>query len=91
MKYFYKNQSKSWIISTKINQNHKNICIFCINIILYLIDINIYIIINKTFNFLEKYIIDRKKSFFKSRYFLDFRSDPDRNQTDPKHCFKCWT
>ena len=47
---------------------------------------------NKTNNFLEKYIFDKKsKKKLNNWYILDFRSDPDpyQNETDPKHWMKC--
>ena len=48
-----RNQPKSWIMSTKINQNHKNIIHFFQKTYLCLTDMNIYPINNKTDHFLE--------------------------------------
>ena len=85
-----KNLPKSWKISTKINQNHKNIIHFFSKILnLCLTEINIYHINNKTDHFLEKYIFIRKISNNKNWYILDIRSvgpDPYQNNTDPQHC-----
>ena len=54
----------------------------------YLTAINIYLINNKTNHFLEKYILDRKKSKKTSWYFLHFRSDVEQDpDTDPDPLF----
>ena len=57
-----KNQSKSWKISTKINQNHKNIIHLFKKILnLCLTDINIYPIKNKTDHFWRNIFLIEKK------------------------------
>ena len=57
-----KNQQKSWKISTKINENHKNTIHFFKTIKLMFTDINVHPINDKTDHISEKYIFYRKKS-----------------------------
>ena len=66
-----KNLWKSWKISTKINQNHKNIIHFFKNIKLMFNGLKCLPHNIKTDNFWGKYIFDSKKVVI----FFDFRSD----------------